>query len=229
MNKCLSCGKDVKNKYCNVSCQNRHQNTLKFSVARHSHTIKCDGCGKERTVLLTKYEYNSDRYSRHCNHSCAMTAVYNRRRKEMKHHFCLYCNTELPVIKNGCTRKFCNHVCHMNYRRKLAFEKIKDLGYIPEGIGLENTGKAYLISVRGHKCECCGLSEWLGKPISLNTHHKNGRSKDNHLTNLELLCPNCHTQTPNFGRKNKNCDRVQRRIYRNAGEVLTEARLSARQ
>lgn len=29
MNNCLYCGKPVKNKYCNVSCQNRHQNTEK--------------------------------------------------------------------------------------------------------------------------------------------------------------------------------------------------------
>ena len=29
MNKCLNCGKPVKNKYCNVSCQNVHQNESK--------------------------------------------------------------------------------------------------------------------------------------------------------------------------------------------------------
>lgn len=28
MNKCLNCGKDVQNKYCNVSCQNSHRATL---------------------------------------------------------------------------------------------------------------------------------------------------------------------------------------------------------
>jgi 5-methylcytosine-specific restriction endonuclease McrA len=30
----------------------------------------------------------------------------------------------------------------------------------------------------------------------------NGNRHDNRLENLRLLCPNCHSQTPNFGAKN---------------------------
>jgi 5-methylcytosine-specific restriction endonuclease McrA len=33
-------------------------------------------------------------------------------------------------------------------------------------------------------------------------HHVNGDGADNRLENLVLLCPNCHSQTPNFGVKN---------------------------
>jgi predicted HNH restriction endonuclease len=33
-------------------------------------------------------------------------------------------------------------------------------------------------------------------------HHINGNGHDNRLENLALLCPNCHSQTPNFGVKN---------------------------
>ena len=53
-----------------------------------------------------------------------------------------------------------------------------------------------------YKCECCGISEWNNKPIRLQLHHKNGNPTDNSLTNLEVLCPNCHTQTDNYGSKN---------------------------
>lgn len=28
MNKCLNCGKEVLNKYCNVTCQNQHKGKL---------------------------------------------------------------------------------------------------------------------------------------------------------------------------------------------------------
>ena len=61
-----------------------------------------------------------------------------------------------------------------------------------------------LIKLRGRKCECCGLEEWLNEPINLEIHHLNGIRSDNRLENLELLCPNCHSYTDNWrGRKSK--------------------------
>lgn len=52
-------------------------------------------------------------------------------------------------------------------------------------------------------CECCGISEWHGKPLNMELHHKDGNTNNNNLDNLELLCPNCHSQTDNFRSKNK--------------------------
>ena len=52
-------------------------------------------------------------------------------------------------------------------------------------------------------CERCGISTWLGQPLSLNLHHVNGDGDDNRLENLELLCPNCHSLTPNFSGRNR--------------------------
>ena len=55
--------------------------------------------------------------------------------------------------------------------------------------------------LKANRCDECGLSEWLGAPLSMALHHVNGDPLDNRLANIRLLCPNCHSQTPNFARR----------------------------
>jgi DNA-binding CsgD family transcriptional regulator/5-methylcytosine-specific restriction endonuclease McrA len=64
--------------------------------------------------------------------------------------------------------------------------------------------KQRLISdgLRANHCEVCGLSEWRGHPLSMALHHINGDRLDNRLENLELLCPNCHSQTDTYSGRN---------------------------
>jgi DNA-binding CsgD family transcriptional regulator len=52
--------------------------------------------------------------------------------------------------------------------------------------------------VKSEVCERCGIGEWRGQPLAMALHHVNGDPHDNRLANLELLCPNCHSQTSNY-------------------------------
>ena len=64
--------------------------------------------------------------------------------------------------------------------------------------------------LKEYKCECCGISEWNGKPLTLQLHHINGIHNDNRLSNLQLLCPNCHSQTENFGTKGRGTSIIRK-------------------
>lgn len=55
--------------------------------------------------------------------------------------------------------------------------------------------------LKEYKCEKCGIVQWNGEPISLQLHHINGSHTDNRIENLQILCPNCHSQTDNFCKK----------------------------
>ncbi|MDO7848417.1 HNH endonuclease signature motif containing protein [Hymenobacter sp. M29] len=54
------------------------------------------------------------------------------------------------------------------------------------------------------KCEVCGLAEWQQQPIPLELHHANGINNDHRLTNLQVLCPNCHALMGNYRGKNQS-------------------------
>ena len=54
-------------------------------------------------------------------------------------------------------------------------------------------------------CERCGKEKWLNEKIPLELHHVNRNRFDNRISNLELLCPNCHSLTDNYsGRRTKS-------------------------
>jgi hypothetical protein len=69
--------------------------------------------------------------------------------------------------------------------------------------------------LKDNRCEECGIDEWRGKPLSMSLHHVNGDGRDNRVENLAMLCPNCHSQTPNFGVKNWRA-----RVLRESGRRL---------
>ncbi|GAB2788922.1 hypothetical protein GCM10027073_21370 [Streptomyces chlorus] len=54
------------------------------------------------------------------------------------------------------------------------------------------------------QCTLCGTgSVWRGRPLPLEVDHVDGDWRNNHIENLRLLCPNCHSTTDNYRGRGK--------------------------
>lgn len=173
-------------------------------------------CKKCENVL--PYELRNNKF---CNSSCA--AIYNnlgstkiKYKCKILHNTinselsfkCLYCSTE-HKLKKSTSNKYCNNLCQQNH---FLHEKIQN------GVYSSKTVKRYLLLTNGYKCWECGISKWNGKRISLELEHVDGNSDNNNLSNLSILCPNCHSQTPTYKSKNKGNGRHYRRVRYREGK-----------
>ncbi len=59
-----------------------------------------------------------------------------------------------------------------------------------------------------HKCYECNKTEWFGKPIPIELHHKDCDHSNNNLFNLIILCRNCHAIEHTMI-KNYKCDMLE--------------------
>jgi hypothetical protein len=51
------------------------------------------------------------------------------------------------------------------------------------------------------RCEACGITSWRGRALTFELDHVDGDRTNNLLSNLRMLCPNCHAQTETWCRK----------------------------
>lgn len=112
---------------------------------------------------------------------------------------CQNCNKEF-TYGHSKTGKFCSNQCSGEYKSKTAREDFW-AGHKPNIY--RDVARRFLSERRGYKCEVCGIDNWNGKDLTLHVDHINGDPSNNHPTNLRLICPNCHSQTPFLGGANK--------------------------
>jgi len=53
------------------------------------------------------------------------------------------------------------------------------------------------------ECSVCNLTEWNGEEAPLELDHIDGNPQNNLISNLRIICPNCHAQTVNHAGRNK--------------------------
>lgn len=122
-----------------------------------------------------------------------------------------------PVLD---TRVFCSHECQLGSRTAIsAAAKRRNV----EGFRTAKSFKNYLLRTRKNACEICGVSDWNKKPLTLHMDHVDGNPDNNSLSNLRLICPNCHSQTDTYTNKKKGRSSLKmdsrnvwrRSVYRN--------------
>ena len=72
---------------------------------------------------------------------------------------------------------------------------------LKKGSKIKSSNLKILLLKEGYKenrCEVCGISKWQNKKLVCQLHHIDGDSTNNTLENLQILCPNCHSQTETY-------------------------------
>lgn len=106
-------------------------------------------------------------------------------------------------------------------------EILSDAGKI---ISAETLRKRLLSSGILYTCKECGVgANWNNKPLTLQVDHINGIRTDNKLENLRLLCPNCHTQTSNYGVKNAKFDFSPKNTCKSCEKTIKKSATYCRQ
>jgi hypothetical protein len=142
-----------------------------------------------------------DESRKFCSKSCS--AKYNNIgvRRHGEERFCLNCNNKTT------NKKFCSNTCQQDFEWVKEKKKIEKTGIAPYA----RTSKRYIIETRGHRCEICKETEWMGQKIPLVKDHIDGNPENHSILNLRVICPNCDAQTPTYKSKNKGNGRVYRR------------------
>lgn len=142
-----------------------------------------------------------------CSYGCGSIAKF---RNGSGNLMCCERHNSCPANrkKNSIGLKRCSRDYHLTYqllsddtKTKMNHRKNKrfaDFSYNGRG-----QHKNALILERGHKCECCNNTEWLGEMITLELEHVDADRKNNTRDNLKLLCPNCHSKTPTWRGRNR--------------------------
>jgi Zn finger protein HypA/HybF involved in hydrogenase expression len=60
-----------------------------------------------------------------------------------------------------------------------------------------------------YECECGIIDRWRNKIIILDLDHIDGNNRNNQLSNLRFLCPNCHSQTETYKGRNINSGKIK--------------------
>jgi len=185
---------------CN-KCNNTFEN--------RNFKIHYDVCGVYKNCLQCGSKIF--RLKKFCNNKCA--AIYNNKNCENLKKSKRGPESTNPKVYKPCLKcgkptrneKFCCLKCNYDYSHNIYEEKVtkwinREEIYNKHKYFMKN----YLLAVNNNSCSKCGWNQLhpKSKISPLHLHHKDGNYYNNFIENFEILCPNCHSLTENFGSRN---------------------------
>ena len=125
---------------------------------------------------------------------------------------CQYCN------KHWVTNpyRFCSNKCANEYKKQERIsEWLKDPQKGTTSCGVAVWVRNEMLRRANYACSKCGWSEInpTTNKTPLELDHIDGNHMNNDINNLRILCPNCHSLTPNYKALNKNKTEQSRYQY----------------
>lgn len=112
--------------------------------------------------------------------------------------------------------RFCNNKCQKDFEYRTFIERWKaglESGNIRQHQdGVSRHIRRHLFEKHNSKCQECGWGEVHPDTglVPLTINHRDGKWANTSEENLQLLCPSCHSLTPNYGRLNGGQGRKHR-------------------
>lgn len=208
---CKYCGKEItgkdrnRKKFCSRSC------AASFNNTGRKHTEE------EKTKISHSLQERNPKFN----------GIYkeiepNQKRnyqefEKGKEYFCVNCGKKIENPYASKTNKFCSVRCQKEFNQKEYIKRWKngEENGLKGKYCLSERIRQYLLEKTNCKCEKCGFNgtnPYTNNSI-LQIHHIDGDSLNNKEDNLQVLCPNCHAMTDNYGSRNKNATKGRSKYF----------------
>ncbi|WP_216319732.1 HNH endonuclease signature motif containing protein [Deinococcus aestuarii] len=148
---------------------------------------RCLYCGGEFDAPPQEVDRGNGKF---CSTACSARHQWRDRQEKEPNCSCAFCGTPLYRIKSKqlASRSgliFCDR--KGKERAQTRAVKLLEVGCYKDGRG---SHRSIALRDREAKCELCGYD---AVPEVLEVHHVDRDRSNNHPSNLQLLCPTCHT------------------------------------
>ena len=146
------------------------------------------------------------------NQAVSKSLAGRKARKVLEHekiHRCRFCDKGFvkAVSLGGHVARCPFNPDRVEVEKARAQEKKRAIEHVPFDDLPGEWKRAKVLEDQGGKCNRCGIKKWNGELIVLELEHIDGDNQNNQRENLELLCPNCHSQTGTWRGRNKSASR----------------------